>query len=432
MTKKQILNSISFFKGGQKSVANKINLPRNVASIINKLEADGYEAYIVGGCVRDSLLGLEPHDWDICTSALPEQVLETFREYKVLLTGLQHGTITVMIDNNLYEITSFRVENEYSDNRHPAKVKFVSKLKLDLMRRDFTINAMAYNDRSGLIDLYGGTKDLHNKIIRCVGDPDERFTEDALRMLRAIRFAVRFNYTINEKTMASLLRHKDLLKNISKERICSELTQMFSYTNTIDLASPIKTLVELLKPIVPELHLIDPYEICRRLIRSRPTFEIRLATLFDFQDIETILKRLRFSNKIISNVSSIRNYGHKIYDERLTWSHNEYKYYSRKLLHYLGYKNARLAIEYAILLSKNEDEKLLMMLLDYFVKASKYDGSVYTLSKLDINGNDLITLGYSGKQIGDILNYLLDMVMRGRILNRKQELAWLATKMELE
>lgn len=426
------IKKMSNYKNFEKSVANKINLPRNVASIINKLEADGYKAYIVGGCVRDSLLRLEPHDWDICTSALPEQVLETFEEYKVLLTGLQHGTVTVMIDNNLYEITSFRVENEYSDNRHPAKVKFVSKLKLDLMRRDFTINAMAYNDRSGLIDLFGGAKDLHNKIIRCVGNPDERFTEDALRMLRAIRFAVRFNYTIDEKTMVSLLKHKDLLKNISKERICSELTQMFSYTNLIDLASPIKALVDLLKPIVPELYLIDPYEICRRLIRSNPTFEVRLATLFDFQDIETILKCLRFSNKTISNVSSIRNYGHKIYDERLTWSKNRYKYYSRKLLHDLGYKNARLAIEYAILLSEDERTTLLLMLLDYFVKVSKNDGSVYTLSKLDIDGKDLITLGYRGKQIGDILNYLLDMVMRGRILNRKQELIWLVSKMELE
>lgn len=141
---------------------------------------------------------------------------------------------------------------------------------------------------------------------------------------------------------------------------------------------------------------------------------------------------MRFSNKTISNVSSIRNYGHKIYDEQLTWSKNRYKYYSKKLLHDLGYKNARLAIEYAILLSEDERTTLLLMLLDYFVKASKNDGSVYTLSKLDINGKDLITLGYRGKQIGDILNYLLDMVMRGRILNEKQELIWFASKMELE
>lgn len=277
-------------------MVNKIRIPRDAAFIINKLEENGYEAYVVGGCVRDSLLGIEPHDWDICTSALPEQVIEVFNEYKVLLTGLQHGTVTIIIDTEPYEITTYRIDGEYEDNRHPTKVEFVSNLELDLMRREFTINAMAYNDKNGLVDLFGGIEDIKNKVIRCVGNPDERFTEDALRMLRAIRFAVRFDCAIEKETMCSLLAHKSLLKNISVERISSELTKTLSYPNDIKSAVLIVTLIELLKIVVPDMYLVDSENVCQRLIRSNPVFEIRLATLFDFKDIETVLKQLRFSN----------------------------------------------------------------------------------------------------------------------------------------
>ena len=274
-------------------MVNKIRIPRDATFIINKLEENGYEAYVVGGCVRDSLLGIEPHDWDICTSALPEQVIEVFKEYKVLLTGLQHGTVTIIIDTEPFEITTYRIDGEYEDNRHPTKVEFVSNLELDLMRRDFTINAMAYNDKNGLVDLFGGIEDIKNKVIRCVGNPDERFTEDALRMLRAIRFAVRFNCAIDKETMCSLLAHKSLLKNISVERISSELTKTLSYPNDIKSAMLMMTLIELLKIVVPDMYLIDTEDVCQRLIRSNPVFEIRLATLFDFKDIETVLKQLR-------------------------------------------------------------------------------------------------------------------------------------------
>lgn len=405
-------------------MVNKIRIPRDTAFIINKLEENGYEAYVVGGCVRDSLLGIEPHDWDICTSALPEQVIEVFNEYKVLLTGLQHGTVTIIIDTEPYEITTYRIDGEYEDNRHPTKVEFVSNLELDLMRRDFTINAMAYNDKNGLVDLFGGIEDIKNKVIRCVGNPDERFTEDALRMLRAIRFAVRFGCAIEKETMCSLLAHKSLLKNISVERISSELTKTLSYPNDIKSATLMATLIELLKTVVPDMYLVDSEDVCQRLIRSNPVFEIRLATLFDFKDIETVLKQLRFSNDIVSDVVSIKCYGHKVFDERLIWKDNKYKYYSRKLLHDLGYKNALRAVEYATLLTHEQDSNtmLLLKLLSHYISESNRDGSVYTLSGLDINGNDLLELGYKGKQIGNILNHLLDMVMRDMVLNTKEEL----------
>ena len=405
-------------------MVNKIRIPRDAAFIINKLEENGYEAYVVGGCVRDSLLGIEPHDWDICTSALPEQVIEVFNEYKVLLTGLQHGTVTIIIDTEPYEITTYRIDGEYEDNRHPTKVEFVSNLELDLMRRDFTINAMAYNNKNGLVDLFGGIEDIKNKVIRCVGNPDERFTEDALRMLRAIRFAVRFGCAIDKETMCSLLAHKSLLKNISVERISSELTKTLSYPNDIKSAMLVVTLIELLKTVVPDMYLVDTEDVCQRLIRSNPVFEIRLTTLFDFKDIETVLKQLRFSNDIVSDAVSIKCYGHKVFDERLIWKDNKYKYYSRKLLHDLGYKNALRAIEYATLLTHEQDSNtmLLLKLLSHYVSESNRDGSVYTLSGLDIDGNDLLKLGYKGKQIGNILNHLLDMVMQDMVLNTKEEL----------
>lgn len=405
-------------------MVTKINIPSDAAFIINKLEENGYEAYVVGGCVRDSLLGIQPHDWDICTSALPEQVIEVFKEYKVLLTGLQHGTVTIIIDTEPYEITTYRIDGEYEENRHPAKVEFVSNLKLDLMRRDFTINAMAYNDKSGLVDLFGGIKDINNKVIRCVGNPDERFTEDALRMLRAIRFAVRFNCVVDGATMDSLMSHKHLLKNISVERVCSELTKTFSYQNGIESEDLMNMLIELLKPILPDMYLLDSNDVCERLIRSTPTFEVRLATLFDLSNIEAILRQLRFSNDVVSDTVSIKTYGHKIFDERLIWKGGKYKYYSRKLLHDLGYENAAKAIEFALLLTHKKDygTTLYLKVLNYYVSESNRDDSVYTLSGLDINGNDLLKLGYKGKQIGNILNHLLDMVMNDLVLNEREEL----------
>jgi tRNA nucleotidyltransferase (CCA-adding enzyme) len=165
-----------------------IDIKKPIITIINILERNGFEAFIVGGCVRDSLLNKKPHDWDITTNALPEQVISCFKGYKVIETGLKHGTVTVMLDGEPYEITTYRVDGKYSDNRHPDSVRFVSSLKADLSRRDFTVNAMAYSPSVGLIDYFGGQEDLKNKLIKCVGEPDKRFQEDALRIMRAVRF----------------------------------------------------------------------------------------------------------------------------------------------------------------------------------------------------------------------------------------------------
>ena len=202
----------------------KMILPKNVSYIISKLEQAGFEAYAVGGCVRDTLLDRKPQDWDITTSAKPLQIKELFK--KTIDTGIQHGTVTVMLDHVGYEVTTYRIDGEYEDNRHPKKVEFTDNLKLDLERRDFTINAMAYNDNRGLVDEFGGIKDLKDGIIRCVGDAGQRFDEDALRMLRAVRFAGQLGFAIEEKTREAIVERADHLKNISAERIRVELTKL--------------------------------------------------------------------------------------------------------------------------------------------------------------------------------------------------------------
>ena len=201
----------------------KIQMPQAVKDIITTLQENNYEAYAVGGCVRDSILGREPNDWDITTSASPEEVKALF--HRTIDTGIEHGTVTVMVDKTGYEVTTYRIDGKYEDGRHPTEVTFTRNLKEDLLRRDFTINAMAYNDADGLVDIFGGLEDIEKKVIRCVGDPRARFTEDALRLMRAIRFAAQLGYTIEDKTREAMKEIAGNLKKISAERIQVELVK---------------------------------------------------------------------------------------------------------------------------------------------------------------------------------------------------------------
>lgn len=202
----------------------KVNMPADVKHIIDHLEEQGHEAYAVGGCVRDTMLARIPGDWDITTSAMPEKVKEIFP--RTIDTGIQHGTVTVMLHHTGYEVTTYRIDGEYADNRHPDQVEFTTNLQLDLERRDFTINAMAYNDTQGLIDIFDGLGDLQRGMIRCVGDPDQRFDEDALRMLRAVRFSGQLGFLIEERTRQAIVRRAGYLKNISAERIRVEIMKL--------------------------------------------------------------------------------------------------------------------------------------------------------------------------------------------------------------
>jgi len=214
-----------------------IKIPFEVETAINMLNNNGFESYVVGGCVRDSILGIEPSDWDITTDAQPNDIIKCFDRYKVIETGIKHGTVSVIIDDIILEITTYRIDGEYKNNRRPESVQFTANIANDLERRDFTINAMAYNYENGLVDLYGGVNDVDLKLIKCVGKPDKRFNEDGLRILRALRFAAVLGFEIESSTATSIHKNKKLLNNISAERITVELNKLitgFNFKNILD------------------------------------------------------------------------------------------------------------------------------------------------------------------------------------------------------
>lgn len=428
-------------------------MPMPVEFVLSKLHSNGHEAYIVGGCVRDSIMGIQPHDWDVCTSALPEQLEEIFKELKVIPTGLQHGTVTVVFEDGdskqCIEITTYRIDGEYKDNRHPESIEFVSDLSLDLMRRDFTMNAMAYNDKDGIVDMFGGVEDIENGRLRCVGKPDDRFQEDALRIMRAIRFAIRFNLQIDDEVLLSIKRNKMLLKNISVERICAELTKILesqigndsSKRNRIEL---IGYLIEFLQVILDDKIDFDEQEVYNRLSFVKPDISLRLAILFDTPDIMNILKQLRFSNDIVFAAHSIREYGHRILDESDKWSSKssimaavnylhlsdtEYnieddssmRYYARRLLKSIRSCPFEDVLSFARAYVNTE---YMFVTLDVLQKQMEFckQNDVYCLQYLAVNGNDIIQAGFEGKEVGSILDRLLDMVMREDVRNNKEEL----------
>lgn len=229
---------------------NKIIVPYEVKSIIYTLSLKGYKAYVVGGCVRDSLLGITPKDWDICTSATPEEVKECFSKNKIIETGLKHGTVTLVFKNNQYEITTFRIDGDYYDSRHPKDVTFVDDIKLDLARRDFTFNAIAYNDEDGIIDPYNGVNDLFDKQLRCVGNPMDRFKEDGLRIMRALRFSATYNCNIERTTSNAIHKYNNLLNNIAVERINVELCRLLNGSNVLNVLLEYS---DIISTIIPEI-----------------------------------------------------------------------------------------------------------------------------------------------------------------------------------
>lgn len=415
----------------------RITIPNAAELIISRLEEHGFEAYVVGGCVRDSIMGIPPHDWDICTSALPEQIIEVFSDLKVIPTGLKHGTVTVVLYGDEYEITTYRIDGEYSDNRHPEAVEFVKDLKLDLMRRDFTINALAYNHKSGIIDYFNGVEDIHNKVIRCVGNPNDRFSEDALRIMRAIRFATRFGFEIEQETRKSLFTHQVLLHNISAERINSELTKTLQHITFETNVGLLVDMMTLLTEVIPEFSNCNIQEIGIRLLRSISDIEVRLALLFDFDnnDLENVLYRLRFSNYLFKSVTTIVKYGRRIMNDRdqleivkESISRNEYDktdYYEVRLLHDIGHKLSIWSILYTYSFFDKDDNDNQDVMRALFLKTIRCE-IPYRLADLQVKGNDLISLGYNGKEIGNVLNTLLDMVMRQTVPNDRDKLIQVA------
>ena len=441
----------------------KINIPKDVNYIINNFYKNGYEAYMVGGCVRDSLLGVEPKDYDITTSAKPEETISLFE--KTIPTGLKHGTITVIINSTPYEVTTFRTEGTYLDNRRPSSVDFVTDIKEDLSRRDFTINALAYNENTGLIDYFNGVDDIKNKIIRCVGDADKRFKEDALRMLRAIRFSCQLTFDIEEGTLKAIKDNYKLIENISFERIRDEICKILISHNPSRGLELLKD-TNLLELILPEINsLVDFSPKCtnhnrnvfthtlRVIDNTENDLLLRLSALFhDVGKLNTltpfdngrfygfpghsiegaimskrILSKLRFDNNTIKIVSKLIEH-HLVLnvDTMLT------KYEVKKLLNDVGKNNISLLFKLQRAdINSLDNPKIFLDKVNYTEKLTNEileNNEPLTIKDLDISGEDLISnLGLKpGKIIGDTLNYILDKVLEDPNLNSKEILLNLA------
>lgn len=398
--------------------AETISFPLDpgAAALLTRLHAAGHAAYAVGGCVRDSLLGQTPHDWDLCTSATPEQVLELFGEAHCIPTGLQHGTVTVKHGGELYEITTFRTEGAYSDGRHPDHVAFVPDIKEDLARRDFTINAMAYNAEEGLIDPFGGQSDLAAGIVRAVGEPQRRFEEDALRILRLYRFAARFGFAIDPATgqaARALCRHLDC---VSEERIAEELSRL--------LAAPAPGAyleAEVLAVIFPELDAAELPESRRILDALEPGMEhvpVRLAALLcplGEAGARAALKRLKCSNALTGTVATlVREAAAGMPGAALTLT-------ARRFLS--RYDLATITDLTALCSARHPEQAEAFAALQQEAARLVETNACCRINQLAVNGRDLMDAGIRpGPGLRRVLDALLEQVLTGQLPNEKAAL----------
>lgn len=448
---------------GWLEVQFKINIPSEANEIIHTLQNRGHSAYVVGGCVRDSILDRPIHDWDICTSATPNEMLEIFKNKKIIETGLQHGTITVVINGEGFEVTTYRIDGTYSDNRRPDSVSFTNNLIADLSRRDFTINAMAYSDEDGLIDPFNGLEDLHNKVIRCVGNPRDRFNEDALRILRAIRFACQLGFNIHP-SIGWQIGYTDItknLQNVSIERINSEFTKMvvteYFYKRLVWNSN-------IFLEFIPELadmrcfqqnnpwHIYDVF--CHTVFAlgccKSDDLIVRLAVFFHdfgkphcYQDGEdglrhfrdhakvsakladSIMKRLRFDNETREKVVQLVSY----HDATIANG----KQYIKKWLNKIGEEQFRRLLKVKIADNNAQNTDLSKDVIATLLKAEILleevlnENECFSLKQLAVNGKDLTAIGYKqGEKLGNTLNNLLTLVIAEEISNDKESLLGLA------
>lgn len=396
----------------------KINLPPKVRYIINKIYENNYEAYIVGGCVRDAILGFEPNDYDITTSASPNTIQEIFKDFKCIETGIEHGTVSVVIEDEIFEITTYRIEGEYKDHRRPDKVDFTDRLEEDLKRRDFTINAMAYNEKKGLIDLFGGKEDLNNKIIKTVGNPYDRFNEDGLRMIRAIRFSSKLNFTIEKETLKAIYDKSFIINNISLERITDEFTKII----LSDKPENIKYLFE--TKLLKYLNISNEDDIGKLkqfyneiviLKKINKNLEKRLA-LLDYIveknniNCKSFCNELIYSKKIIKNHNIILTLLKNIEIDHLN------KVEIKKILSGVD----RNLLEEYLDISRiiYDKEKKVDEIIDILSEIEE-NNECYIIKNLKVNGRDIMSLGYKNKEVGEVLNYLLEIVIEDYTVNKK-------------
>jgi len=402
-----------------------IELPGSVALIIRELEGNGHEAYAVGGCVRDAVMGRIPHDWDITTSAKPEEVKAIF--HKTIDTGIKHGTVTVMISKVGYEVTTFRVDGKYEDGRHPKEVQFTGNLKKDLERRDFTINAMAYSDRTGIVDEFDGITDLNNKIIRCVGNATERFTEDALRILRAVRFSAQLDFDIEDETYEAVKELRETLEKISRERIRTELEKLLESGH----AEKISLLYETgLIDVIFDAGIFDIKgyftkedafkEYCNKVGRVRNDRYLRWAAFLYMtgDHVHTLLKGLKFDNKTIDIVTKL-----VINGDTLPKAEPEHV---RRHMCKVGKDIYELYLEYAeTVLNRNVAD--IRKIYNEIIT----NNDCLSIRELDIKGADLKEMGIEpGKEMGIVLEELFERVLAEPKLNKKDSLSALAEEIK--
>lgn len=431
-----------------------MNIDKNTATILSELENKGFEAYMVGGCVRDEIMGRKCHDTDITTNALPEQILEVFSSYKVIPTGLKHGTVTVLCGGTPFEITTYRIDGEYTDHRRPDKVEFTTDITADLSRRDFTVNAIAMDRHGNIIDPFGGKDDINAGIIRCVGEPEKRFSEDALRIMRAVRFASQFGFSIDKATSDAVHAMSGDLKNISRERIREELDKLICGKNSTDV---LLSYSDIITTIIPEFqpsigldqrspyHRYNVWEHTVHAIEAAPQENLLLRRALLFHDIgkpacmtldETgrghfkqhdrvgaemttaIMQELRYDNKSVSSTAAlIANHSKKIHNKADV----------KKMMSCLG---DELFFELMVMKkcdnsAKNEfvlEENIFFdQLIEIGHKIVKND-ECRTLRGLAVNGSDLVQLGLKGAEIGKIQQLLLERVMEEKLPNNRNEL----------
>ena len=428
-------------------------LPENIQNCINLLENAGFAAYAVGGCVRDACLGLTPHDYDLCTSALPEQTEAVFRDYRLVLAGEKHGTVTVITEDGPVEITTFRTEGGYRDNRHPDWVKFVPDIEGDLARRDFTINAMAYSPKRGFADPFGGRADLENHILRAVGDPVSRFQEDSLRILRGVRFAARFGLTPEENTLNAMLSQAGLMEHLARERVFDELCKLLLVAKAEDIAR----FAPLLAAVIPELAPMIGFDQCSPhhaydLITHTahvvegvpPTLPLRWAALLhDTGKVttftrdatgrghfyghardsaamaDTILRRLKAPTALREGVVTLIG-------RHMTRLQPERKWLRRQVSKFgFSMVESQLALQEADMGSKGtgeDDGSAAFSAVRGLLAELKAEDACLGLKDLAVNGNDLMALGYRGRKIGTCLDALLEQVVDERLPNEKEAL----------
>ena len=442
----------------------KIEIPSNVRFILDELENNGFEAYIIGGCVRDSILGREPKDWDITTNATPDCVKSIFTNlgYTTVDTGIEFGTVSVVIDKICYEITTYRKDGTYSDCRRPSSNEFASSLKDDVQRRDFTINSLAYNKE--LMDLEDGLNDLQNGVVRAIGNPDERFKEDALRILRALRFSVKYNFTIENNTKEAMLRNAKLLDNISKERVSFEFLNIVRYADK--LGEFLIDYYSIFEVILPELNLIKGVEQNNKYHRFTILGHTCVAlNYYDnkdyYPDCSLYVKlALLFHDLGKSEVMMVGEdgythfYGHQDVSERITRDICErlkftkeirervcllVKYHDcnipvtkkaiRRLYREIGEENTFLLMLVKECDILAHDVRLTFKMYEqvkqvfYMMSDIEYEDSCLKVSDLKISGNDFIQMGYKpSKSFGIVLNQLLDEVIDEKLTNNYQDL----------